>query len=95
VDSTETIKKYCVLVSYVGSQFDVEVCGRSDHTKDMELECRIFQPMMSPVRLITGDIITGKAVTESCLAAQGVCEQRKLLEDRREFRRVQEDELRQ
>ena len=36
------------------------VCGRSDHTKDMELECRIFQPMMSPVRLITGDIITGK-----------------------------------
>ena len=36
------------------------VCGRSDHTKDMELECRIFQPTMSPVRLITGDIITGK-----------------------------------
>ena len=36
------------------------VCGRSDHTKDMELECRIFQPTMSPLRLITGDIITGK-----------------------------------
>ena len=36
------------------------VCGRSDHTKDMELECRIFQPTMSPVTLITGDIITGK-----------------------------------
>lgn len=105
MDSTETIKKCYVLVSYVGSQFDVEVCGRSDHTKDMELECRIFQPTMSPVRLITGDIITGghadmlcqieRAVTEGCLAAQAVCEQRKLLEDRREFRRVQEDELRQ
>ena len=36
------------------------VCGRSDHTKDMELECCIFQPTMSPVRLVTGDIITGK-----------------------------------
>lgn len=105
MDSTETIKKCYVLVSYVGSQFDVEVCGRSDHTKDMELECRIFQPTMSPVRLVTGDIITGghadmlgkieRAVTEGCLAAQAVCEQRKLLEDRREFRRVQEDELRQ
>ena len=36
------------------------VCGRSDHTKDMELECCIFQPTMSPVRLVTGDIITCK-----------------------------------
>ena len=30
------------------------VHGKSDHTADMELECRIFQPLLSP-----GDIITG------------------------------------
>ena len=30
------------------------VYGKSDHSADMELECRIFQPLLSP-----GDIITG------------------------------------
>ena len=30
------------------------VYGKSDHTADMELECRIFQPLLSP-----GDTITG------------------------------------
>ena len=32
----------------------IPVHGKSDHTADMELECRIFQPLLSP-----GDIITG------------------------------------
>ena len=42
------------LLVFSFSIFVTLVYGKSDHTADMELECRIFQPLLSP-----GDIITG------------------------------------
>lgn len=46
---------------------------------ELELECRIFQPSMSPGYIITGgyaDMLCEieRAWTEGCLAAQAVCE---------------------
>ncbi|XP_068711521.1 uncharacterized protein [Montipora foliosa] len=102
-EAIRALEKCNVHFSLMGSDFDLEVCGKEKLLVNSgHLDAHILQPTISCTRLVVGDIIEGNtedlatnltaAVEDAIQASSIVRSQRELLQQQRELKQRQDKE---
>lgn len=105
-ECTKVLNHLNIHVALVGSSFDDKAIGKqSKKCGDIQdIELRILHPTMSPRQLVIGNILSGgdrnlinslvSSAEEACQAANALASHRALIQEERELKRRQEEDLR-
>ncbi|XP_074618907.1 uncharacterized protein LOC141877780 [Acropora palmata] len=104
-ECTKVLNHLNIHVALVGSSFDDKAIGKqSKKCGDIQdIELRILHPTMSPRQLVIGNILSGgdknlisslvSSAEEACQAANALASHRALIQEERELKRRQEEDL--
>lgn len=105
-DCVALLNKCHIHVTLKGSEFDKELCGNKESARMQDMELRILQPTMSSTKMVDGAFLTEKeleqpgipalqkAVTDAIETVEALRAQRNLLNESRQLKRQQEEDLR-